>query len=279
MKKLILICCIAFLLSFGVNAQEATPRTSGDDCGDDNNCSWKIENGVLTITGYGAMKNFGHDEGNQPWLENRSSITKVVVENLSEEQGFTSIGTGAFERTATQEIILPDSITSIGDFACYDCTALEKINLPDGLEVIGFWAFGQAPLSQIDIPDTVQHIYPWAFQYTDLTDVVIPENTILDENAFFNDNYAVNSASTPLTNIYCAASNIEQCRAAVAYRGDNVEVKEYQKYGSEYYCDGRFYKNPNDILVPDNHIQKRIYTIDEANKVAGKTNRISIKYR
>jgi len=39
-------------------------------------------------------------------------------------------------------IILPERITSIGDFAFYDCRNFYEINLPAGLLSIGNWAFG-----------------------------------------------------------------------------------------------------------------------------------------
>ena len=41
---------------------------------------------------------------------------------------------------------------------------------------------------------------------------------------------------------------------------------------------GKFYTSLSD-WAKDNYIKKRIYTIDEANAVAGEKNRVSIKYR
>ena len=59
----------------------------------------------------------------------------------------------------------------------------------------------------------------------------------------------------------------------------SMDVKEYIKDDSGgYFYNNKWYSSPNDILN-DNHIKKRIYTVDEANKVAKKTNTFKIKYK
>ena len=56
------------------------------------------------------------------------------------------------------------------------------------------------------------------------------------------------------------------------------KVHFYQKDGKEYFYNNRWYASPNDIGTT-NHIKKRIYTINEANAVAGKVNSVKIRYR
>ena len=278
MRKQILIC-LALIYPLCCFGQTEYPL-SGNDCGE--HCSWKIEDGVLTLTGYGKIKDYGHNTENipQPWYWDHANITKVVIENESETNQFTRVGSGAFEWLGrVKEIVLPESIQTIGEFACYNCTGLEKVNLPNGLQTIGTWAFGQAKLSEIDIPETVQRIDDWAFQLTDLTSVVIPENTNLGENAFFNDSRVVGPSTTPITTIYCTQKNIEQCRKAVAYRGDDAKVFEYEKVANgQYFVNGKWYENLND-MNKGNHVKKRIYTLDEANKISGKNNMVKIRYK
>ncbi len=54
----------------------------------------------------------------------------------------TSIGDYAFNNcTALKEIYLPDAITYIGDYAFYGCTALTEILFPDDIVTIGDYAF------------------------------------------------------------------------------------------------------------------------------------------
>ena len=84
---------------------------SGGQCGDD--VYWKLENGVLTITGTGAMWDFQTADA-VPWYGARKSITAVMIGS-----GVTTIGNYAFQNCDLTEISIPASVTSIGDSAFY----------------------------------------------------------------------------------------------------------------------------------------------------------------
>ena len=73
--------------------------------------------------------------------------------------GVTSIGDYAFSVcTALTSITLPDSLTSIGDYAFYQCTALTSITLPDSLTSIGDSAFYRCTaLTSITLPDSLPY--------------------------------------------------------------------------------------------------------------------------
>ena len=76
------------------------------------------ENGVLTITGTGAMNNFKSDLI-IPWYFHRSSIKSVTIE------GITTIGNCAFAGCSSlMTIIIPSSVTTIGESAFYECSSL-----------------------------------------------------------------------------------------------------------------------------------------------------------
>lgn len=126
-------------------------------CGKD--AYWKVENGVLTISGSGAVSNFD-SAIESPWNTESASVNKVVVED-----GITSIGNFAFYgMTNLTEVTLPDSVTSIGAYAWKNCTGLEKITLPAKLTKIGDSAFyGCAKLTEIVMPETVNKIDDYAF--------------------------------------------------------------------------------------------------------------------
>ena len=69
--------------------------------------------------------------------------TKVVIARKHPETGLTvtSIGANAFETRTVTEIVIPDTVTEIGDEALKDCKNLEKVYLPTSLTKLGTYVF------------------------------------------------------------------------------------------------------------------------------------------
>ena len=64
----------------------------------------------------------------------------------------------------TELLIIPDGVTSIGDYAFYDCSGLTSITIPNSVTSIGNWAFYNCSgLTSITIPDSVTSIKIRAF--------------------------------------------------------------------------------------------------------------------
>jgi hypothetical protein len=72
-------------------------------------------------------------------------------------------------------ITLPDSVSSIGDYAFWSCTSLTGINIPNSVTNIGLGAFGECTsLTSITIPDSVTSIGFLAFNNcTGLTSILV----------------------------------------------------------------------------------------------------------
>lgn len=204
-----------------------------------------------------------------------SNVTKVEF-----KEGITKIGGSTLEFMPTvTEITLPQGLKEVGQEAFYG-VRITNIDIPNTVTSIGSWAFIISTLQSVNLPQNLTSIGDIAFANSSLTEVVIPESvTTLSNSAFGYNNPSWKSAA--IKNLYCSEALKSQCKAAVQWKkdlGQTINVIAYQKYGDEYYVDGRFYEKPQDIGTK-NHIKKRIYTIEEANRVAGEKNRVSIKYR
>ena len=80
--------------------------------------------------------------------------------------GVTSIGDFAFQNCESLTAVkIADSVTSIGNFAFWGCGALASVYIPDGVTSIGDGAFQACDvLTAIDIPESVTHIGRAALQ-------------------------------------------------------------------------------------------------------------------
>ncbi len=102
----------------------------------------------------------------------------------------TSIGDWAFYNcTGLTSITIGNSVTSIGDDAFYNCTGLTSITIPNSVTSIGRYAFYNCTgLTSITIPNSVTSIGRYAFDgCTGLTSVTIGNSVTSIGEAAFRD--------------------------------------------------------------------------------------------
>lgn len=99
------------------------------------------------------------------------------INDVTLPEGFEKIGAYAFECAYKfSNLILPESVKSIGDNAFYDCN-IEELYLPDGLEKLGKNAFWGTNISSLDIPSALTEIPNYAFaNCNNLVVINVPSN-------------------------------------------------------------------------------------------------------
>ena len=120
--------------------------------------------------------------------------------DLSNNRKITSIQKNAFQNCGMTNVLLPNSVTSIGDEAFAWCGQLASITLPNRVTSIGERAFyGCHYMESIHMPDGVTSIGKSAFEgCRDLTDIRIPKGlTQIGDRAFYYCSYLTGDIKIP----------------------------------------------------------------------------------
>lgn len=187
MKKRLLSMILALSMMLTILPVNAiTALAANDSCGA--NLTYELTPNTddpgtytLTIRGEGAM--YDYSSSTVPWNAQKSKITSVVIEN-----GVTSIGNYAFEDCSALKMLdIPQSVTEIGSKAFRACSALTSLALPETVNRIGNTAFqGCSNLETINIPSGVKLIEKDTFHGCEkLNDVTIPAGVTLIGNSAF----------------------------------------------------------------------------------------------
>jgi len=191
-----------------VKPTETAPGYSGDrycpDCNTvlkkgytywiEGNLTWKLyEDGTLNISGTGAMKDYDSDDS--PATQKKDSVKKVVIED-----DVTSIGDYAFWNCSNlTSITIPDSVTIIGNSAFYGCSSLTSLTIPNSVTSIGNSAFNAcSSLTSLTIPNSVTSIEFAAFYAcSSLTSLTIPNSVTSIGDSAFNACSSLTSLTIP----------------------------------------------------------------------------------
>ena len=158
---------------------------------------------------------------------NGSEITNLTIPN-----SVTSIGQYAFERcSGLTSITIPNSVTSIGHNAFEGCSGLTSITIPNSVTSIGLEAFERCSgLTSITIPNSVTSIGHNAFEgCSGLTSITIPNSVTSIENSSFKGCSGLTSITIPGSVTSIGSSAFSGCSSltSITIPGSVTSIGDY----------------------------------------------------
>ena len=151
------------------------------------------------IAGWCNIK-FGNWSANPMCYSHNFYINDQEIKDLVIPNSVTSIGDYAFEDCSSlTSVTIPNSVTSIGESTFEGCSSLTSVTIPNSVTSIGGAAFyGCSSLSSITIPNSVTSIESYAFyECSSLTSVTIPNSVTWIGHDAFRDCSSLTSVTIP----------------------------------------------------------------------------------
>lgn len=153
-----------------------------------------IPDGVISIEkdafkGSGGISSIIIGGGANPEIDVEEFEKCSVLKEIIIPNSVQSIGESAFEYCALlQNLIIPNIVVDIGDYAFYGCDSLTNIELPDSVVSVGEYAFASCDnLTSILLSNGLTSIGKYAFSNNkSLIDIIIPDNiTTISYGTFY----------------------------------------------------------------------------------------------
>ena len=230
-----ILLVVAMLLSMApITVFAATVEASGKFGASGSNLTWSLDSdGVLTISGNGAMEDFANG-ASMPWYSKRANIKTVVIES-----GVTNIGKNAFTGfTAIVTATISDTVTSIGDKA-FSNSSLANFEFSDAgnLKTIGTSAFNSTNIKNMVIPDGVTTLGSYIFGYGPIKSVTIPASVTSVGNYVFEETSGLNEViflgnkepETIGNTVFLGCSSLAYVSVPADYEGDTFSNMKVAK--------------------------------------------------
>lgn len=240
----------------------ASAETLTGTCGD--NLTWNYEDstGVLTISGTGEMYNY--DGGlKTPWYDVKKNITEIIIEN-----GVTSVGKYAFQKTGVNIVTISDTVETIGDYGFYGSTGLVELNFGANVKTIGKYAFNSMfDLEKLTLPEGLVTIGDYSFSsLNEIEELIIPDSVVtIGDYAFSHCKatkylYIGASVETFPTRAFEACNAIER-----------IQVSDYNSYYSNDKYGVLFNKNKTKLVLYPGASYFESYKIPDTVQVIGQS--------
>ncbi len=138
----------------------------------------------------------------------------IEKKNLVISNDLGVIGNYQFIGFNIESISLPDTITSIGEYAFEDCVNLTTINFPNGITSIGDYAFRNCKLKEAKLPTSLSYLGNYSFYGNSFIKNIEIAGTVLNvgDSAFENciglQSVKINEGTNTIGN-----SAFEKCRS------------------------------------------------------------------
>lgn len=169
------------------------------------NLKWTLDDeGLLRITGTGPMTDWQTFSA-VPWYAKRGKIKKIIISS-----GVTTIEDYAFyDCVKLANIMISNSVTNVGNYAFYGCNALSTIIIPYSVEKIGNYAYCNCDsLETIEIQDGLLNLEEGAFRgCSKLKKIFIPKSVTKIKNTVFENCLALESIAVDTQNIHYSSED------------------------------------------------------------------------
>ena len=140
------------------------------------NAVWKIENGIMAITGSGPLYNYIYTDSRK-W----QNVEKVII-----GEGITTIGNNMFADCSNlTSVQIANSVEQIGDSAFSNCVKLQSIFIPANVKKIGefaFWRTCQLNNLEVDKNSAYYSTLDGILYNKDQTDLIFVPDSISECN-------------------------------------------------------------------------------------------------
>lgn len=128
-----------------------------------------------------------------------------------------------------KDLVIPNSVTSIGDYAFIFCGSLTSVTIGNSVTSIGDWAFGFChSLTSVTIGNNVTSIGDYAFDGCGITSITFPDNVEEIGKSAFDEEVTIKIVD--ITDFYSLIYKIQKCGSLnspiILLDIDGNEIKE-----------------------------------------------------